>query len=108
MLRSLSFFIVLCLFLAALEIVLISRAPWWNLPYESIGIWCGALLMITLPLAVWMGSGRRWALYLTGFFGLTWCLLTIAVAVFSKNFWLGVFSLVLSVLWFAIWYWLTY
>ena len=63
----------LCIPIAALQTIAVSRAPWWKLPWHTIELWSLAVALICLPLAVWIGQGRRWALLLTMGFGGLWC-----------------------------------
>lgn len=67
--------------LAALEVILVSRAPWWRLPLRGMAVWSIAVFVLALPLVLWLSYGRKWAIGLTGLFGLLWVAMTFWMAV---------------------------
>ncbi|MBC7693405.1 MAG: hypothetical protein H7222_16690 [Methylotenera sp.] len=87
---------------AAVETIIVTRAQWWNLPKTTIEIWSGSVALISLPLALWMLAGKRWALHLTALFGILWTVLSLWVAFRTENPGLGFFTLLLMVLWLAL------
>jgi hypothetical protein len=88
--------LALCVPLAALEVIIVKRAPWWRLPYQQIGIVCAPALVLCVILSVLLLRGRKTALYVTAFLGAAW---------FVSNGWmalrlhypsLGIFALILG------------
>jgi hypothetical protein len=95
-LRLAASLLLLCAPLAALETIVISRAPWWRLPIRSIALWSGAVFLVTAPLAAWVAHGRRWAwAAAAGFLGL-WCLLSAWVAFRMRLPSVGFFTLFIT------------
>lgn len=89
----------LCIPFAALEVVLVSHAPWWNPPRTTLLTWSFVVIVLGLPLALWMANGKRLAFFLTATFGAVWCLCSVGLAIHSNNIPLGFFSLALSLFW---------
>jgi hypothetical protein len=85
--------------IAALEVIIISRAPWWNLPWQAIQLWTVAATLLCVPLALSILAGKRWSLYLTGILGALWCVLSGWIALRNENPSLGFFTLLLILLW---------
>src|SRR5258708_2744484 len=100
--------LALCVPIAAIETIMVIRAPWWRLPLQTIEIWSLAVGLITVPLAMWMTYGKRWAFYLTAGFGLIWCLLSAWTAIRMKNPSLGFFTLSLVFYWIGVLLWLRF
>jgi hypothetical protein len=71
-LRIATLAILLSIPLISLEVIIVAQAPFWKLPYKNIGYWATTFLLISVPLIVWMNSGKRWALKLCAIFGLLW------------------------------------
>jgi hypothetical protein len=107
-LRIAAALLFLCVPLAAFETIIVTRAPWWRLPYRSITVWSIAVFFICLPMAVWLMRGKRIALNLAQFFLGMWLLLNTIVAVRLRNPTLGFFTLLLLALFGAILFWLTH
>jgi hypothetical protein len=105
-LRLAASLLFLCVPLAALQTIVLSRAPWWRLPYRSIGIWSAAALLICLPLVVWLTRGRRWAQHLSATFLALWLMLTGWLAFRTRNPSLGFLALLLSGCFGALLLWL--
>ena len=93
-LRVAAYSLLGCVPLVAIQTILVSRAPWWNLPYDSIGIWSMAIGLIVFPLAVWITNGRRFALKVTAVFAGVWVFVSVILAIRTGNFWLGLFTLI--------------
>ena len=98
-LRLSSFLILLSIPLVALQTVIASRAPWWDLPIKSMQIWSLSVALMSFPLSIWIVNGKRWAYHVTKVFAISWCLLSIAIAIELSHFWLNVFVLCLVVFW---------
>lgn len=99
-------FLFFCIPLAAIETVIVTRAPWWHLPYRSIGIWSFAVLLICLPLIAWLIRGKRWALFLTSQFFATWLILNVWVAGRMRHPVLGFYTLFLLAFFGLVFFWL--
>ncbi len=56
--------LLLCIPLVVLEVIIVSRAPWWKLPYRSMGYWAILSGMIFIPIMIWMISAKAWVLKL--------------------------------------------
>jgi hypothetical protein len=62
--------LVLCVPLAAIEVILVKRAPWWRLPYQQIGFVSAPVLVVSVFLAVLLLKGRRIGWYaVAGLYG---------------------------------------
>jgi hypothetical protein len=105
-LRTAALVLSACVPLAAFEVVLVSRTPWWKLPYELMGAWSLAVALLCLPLAVWVLQGRKWALRLAAALATAWCLVSFVAAFRLKNPTLGFFALGLIVYWLVLLSWL--
>jgi hypothetical protein len=105
-LRVATALLVLCVPVAAIETIVVTRAPWWKLPYSTMQIWCAAVALICLPLAGWMAAGKRWGLSLTAIFAAVWCVLSAWVAIRNRNPSLGFFTLFLTAYWVAVIAWI--
>jgi hypothetical protein len=101
-LRLAAVLLFLCVPIAALETVIVTRAPWWRLPYVSIGIWSAAVFMVILPLSVWIMRGRAWSLRALEIFFALWLAINAWVALRTGNPGLGFLSVSLLAL-FGIW-----
>lgn len=92
--------------LAVLQIVLLSGAPWWDLPMKRMGIASLFAAALFVPLAQWICNGKRWALGLTGLTGILWFLFSLLSALQLRSFWLEVFVIILGAYWLLLWNWL--
>lgn len=90
---------------AAVEVVLLTRAPVWNLPWRMMGIWAAAVALICIPLAVWIAHSRRGAWYLAAGFGGCWSVLNFWFAFKNRNPALAFYALFLILLWGVILLW---
>src|SRR5438105_369136 len=79
--------------IGALETILVTRSHWWKLPYQSMGIWSAAVMLICIPLAVWLLQGKKWAFLLSAIFLSLWCLLSAWVSLRMQNPSLGFFTI---------------
>lgn len=107
-LRLATFFLFLSVPLVSLETVLVTRAPYWDLPLEVIQFWALGVGLIVFPLIVWLNQGRRWALHLIGLFGVLWCLASCVLAVRLRSFWMAFFTVGLSFFWLSIYHWIRF
>jgi hypothetical protein len=105
-LRLAAALLFLCVPLAAIETVIVTRAPWWRLPYRSIGIWSASVFLISLPLSAWLMRGNRWALRVLQLFFAVWLSLNVSVALRTHNPGLGFYSLLLLGLFGSITFWI--
>lgn len=104
-LRLAAALLFLCVPIAAFETVVVTRAPWWRLPYPSIGIWSASVFLIVLPISVWITRGRGWAVRALEFFFGLWLLLNVWVAARMGNPGLGFLTVALLALYGG---WLTW
>lgn len=84
-----------CVPIAALETVVVARAPWWRLPYQSIFVWSASVFLIVLPLSIWLMRGRAGALRALELFFVTWLVLNAWVAARTRNPALGFMTIFL-------------
>lgn len=84
-----------CVPLVALETVIVTRAPWWKLPYQSIAIWSASIFLLILPLSIWFMRGRSGAARALEVFLSVWLVLNAWVAANSRSSALGFFTLLL-------------
>lgn len=100
--------LVLCVPIAAMETVIVARAPWWRLPYRTIEVWSVGVMVGCLPLMAWILRGRAWALPVTGAFATLWCFLSGWVAIRTRNSTLGFFVLFLVFFWIVLLSWIRF
>jgi hypothetical protein len=81
--------------IAALETILVTRAPWWRLPQRSMLIWSTSALFLTLPLMAWVIQGRKWAVRACALFFSIWIFLNFVVSYRIHSGALGFFNLAL-------------
>lgn len=81
--------------IAAVETILVTRAPWWRLPQRSILIWSASALFLSLPLMVWVIQGRKWAVRACAVFFAVWISLNFVVSYRIHSGALGFFNLAL-------------
>jgi len=105
-LRLATFALLVCVPLAALQTILATRAPWWKLPYRSIGVWVAAVALICLPLSAWLSYGKRWALGLSAVFATLWIFMSAWIAIRMRYPALGFFALLLLVFFTTILLWI--
>ena len=98
--------LLLCVPLAAVETIIVSRAPWWKLPHQSIEAYSLATALLIAPLAAWMAHGKKWALNLTAVLAVFWCILSVWLSVQRRNTSLGFFTILLMIFWSGLWFWL--
>ncbi len=92
----------LCVPIAAFETIVATRAPWWRLPYATIGVWSASVFLTLLPLAAWMTRGRAWAARSLELFLAVWVILSAWVALRTGNSGLAFMALLLLAL-FGTW-----
>jgi hypothetical protein len=105
-LRVATLVLLLSIPLAALQTVIATRAPWWRLPYKSMGVWAIAVAMICIPLGGWLAYGKRWAYGLTAMFAFFWLVLSAWIALRLRYPTLGFFALFLLVYFGVLLLWL--
>ncbi|MGK5084899.1 hypothetical protein WDW37_16550 [Bdellovibrionota bacterium FG-1] len=94
-LRRCAALLFFCIPLATFEVILITQAHWWHLPYRSIGIWSLAMTLICLPLSVWIARGNPWGFRFAQWFLAAWIILNTGTALRIRNPSLGFFTLLL-------------
>ncbi len=105
-LKLASALMLLAIPLAAFEVMLVTRSPWWKPPLGSIRIWCLSVACICIPLLYWICQGRRWAFAATVGFGVLWCTLSVLVALRLGLPSLGFFTTFLALYWGLLCTWL--
>lgn len=105
-LRIATFALFLSIPVIAIEVVIATRSPWWNLPYRSIGYWCLAFALICFPISSWLMGGRKWALRLLIALLSLWVLESARMSIFFRYPALGFFTLLLGALCFLEVMWL--
>lgn len=92
----------------ALEVVIINRSGWWNLPWLAIGYWAFSFLLICIPLATWLLGANRWAYFLTLALSLIWISGTGLAAYRMSSTALGFFTVSLTAYLVGVLSWLKY
>lgn len=100
-------FLFLCVPFAALETVIVTRAPWWRMPYRSMAVWSASVALICTPLAAWLIQGKKWALQLTTAFAMIWVSLSVWTAIRLRMPSLGFLSIGLLIYFSVLIRWLT-
>jgi hypothetical protein len=59
--------------LAALEVVFVTRANWWQLPKQSIGTAAGLTAAVVIVLALGFSRARSWAWWMLALISAAWC-----------------------------------
>lgn len=49
------------LLFAALETIVVARAPWWRLPWPSVLLWSWITFLVFGPFGYWLLNARSWA-----------------------------------------------
>ena len=94
--------IVLSVPFAIFETVLMERSSWWNLPVQAIQVVSVVVAIISLPLAVAVALGNRFALGLLSLFAGIWVASSALAAIEMRHFWLGSFTLFLAAFWMVV------
>jgi hypothetical protein len=71
--------------LIALEVLISTKSPIWNLPYRAIAYWSFASALICIPLCVWLAAARKWALPTIYFFSAIWILSSAWISIQIKH-----------------------
>ncbi len=106
-LRSATRLLLLAVPIAAVETALASRAPWWRLPWQTVGLWAGACALMIIPMIYWLRTGQPWAWGLLLAFGSVWSLLSAWVAFRMRHPGLAYFTIGLSGYFYAVLSWLS-
>ncbi len=105
-LRLCVFLISLSFLLAPLEVLVVSKSPWWNLDpvllFNSSGI--AAVLIWFLLLS--LRAGQSWAVRALEVVAVLWVLLTAWMAIRMRSTAIGFFTVFLSAYWFFALQWL--
>jgi hypothetical protein len=105
-LRWAAFFLLLTIPLSAVQALLVSGAPWWDLPLHRMGASAITAAILYVPLAVSLWRGKQWAYWLMCMSASIWILLSLVNLVFTKSFWLAIDSSVLVLYWLGTWLWI--
>lgn len=92
--------------IAAAEVLLVTRAPWWRLPHRSIELWCASVALILFPLGVWTNHGKSFGFYLLSVFAALWCALTGIMAVRLQSPAMGFFLAFMLAYWGSLLTWI--
>jgi len=85
--------------LAALQVVLHYRAPWWNLPHIYMALLGGVVALGCLILGQFASRGRAWGFWGLLIFALSWVSWSVYESIMGSHFWLGIHTLGLSAFW---------
>lgn len=88
--------LALCVPLAAFEVILVKRAPWWRLPYQQIGFVCAPVFVACVILSILLLKGRRIGWYATAVLDGFWFLSIGWIALRLHYPSLGIFGLILG------------
>lgn len=88
-----------------LQVVLVSKAPWWNLPLEQMRLWAFASGIVILPLSLALGHGKRWALILINALAGAWIAVSIFLAFRYESFWMALIVIAIVLFWILFWLW---
>lgn len=78
--------------------LLITQAPWWDLPTQSLAIWMGAFAFLSFSMIYWLLQAMPWSWIMIRSFYTVWALVSIFLALQSRATSLAFFSLVLIAL----------
>jgi hypothetical protein len=93
--------------LIAIEVLIVSRAPVWNLPYRRALYWAMSYGLITFPLVSWILAGKRLAYLISVLLASFWVLTSASVALRMNYPVLGFFTVGLFGLLCFQFYWLS-
>lgn len=79
------------------QVLLITQAPWWDLPLQSLAIWMGAFALLGFAMIYWLLEAMPWAWVMIRTFYLTWSIISILLALQTRSTSLAFFSLALTV-----------
>lgn len=79
------------------QVLLVTQAPWWDLPLQSLAIWMGAFAFLTFAIIYWLLQAMPWAWVAIRTFYILWSLVSVLFAFQSRATSLAFFSLALSV-----------
>ncbi len=96
----------LCIPLIAVEVLIVSRAPGWNLPYRRAIYWATAYSLIAFPLVSWILAAKRLAFFIALVLGAIWILTSASLAIRLNFPSLGFFTVGLFGLLVAQLYWI--
>lgn len=85
--------------IAAFEVVISHRAPWWKLPYLPMAIWSTVMLAINLILVGLVSRASRWALPAVGSTGILWTLVSAWFAIRFHHYGVAFYTLFLALFW---------
>ncbi|MFL5815261.1 MAG: hypothetical protein ACJ763_16920 [Bdellovibrionia bacterium] len=98
--------LALCVPLAAFEVILVKRAPWWRLPYQQIGYVCVPVFVVSVIISILLLKGRRIGWYALAVLASFWFLSNGWMALRLHYPSLGIYGLVLGGLMLAHLSWL--
>jgi hypothetical protein len=88
--------LILCVPLAAFEVILVKRAPWWRLPYQQIAYVCAPVFVMCVIISILLFKGRRIGWYAMAVLGGLWFLSSGWMALRLHYPSLGIFGLILG------------
>lgn len=91
--------------LAAFQTVVVSRAPWWKLPYQQIQIWSLGVGLVCLPLAYATSRGKKWAFHALSVFAGLWTALSAWTAIRLADPSIGFYTVFLGAFWVSVLSW---
>ena len=94
--------------LSALEVILLTHAPWWRLPYRPIAIAASGAFVISSILSIGVLYRRIWTIPILWVLTAVWSLTTCWLAVFGRDPGLAFFSVFLIAYWVASGLWIRF
>jgi hypothetical protein len=85
--------------LAGIEAIVVTRAPWWRLPWPTIAASMGIALAAVLPSAWAVANGRQWAVRAIEATGVVWVVLSTWGAIRFSSLAIALFAVVLAAFW---------
>lgn len=101
-LKILTFAVVPGCLLVSLHFLLYSKIHGIALNPSELGLWVVAIGLICFPIGQWIADGKLWALKLISVVGLLWLGVSAVLAISSRSFSLGFFSLFVALHWIAL------
>ena len=105
-LSSLALFI--CVPMVVAQVIIVSRAPWWNLPYKIMGYWAWLFICLCIPLYLGVCHARKWAFKIIIGLSGVWVLTSGVMAMRTQQTSLGFFFCFLLALLLGEIFWLRY
>lgn len=104
-LRLISFYMLLCVPILALQVLMLVQASLLKMPVKTFQILCGTVAVVVFLLARGISKGKRAPYSILLSAGGLWCFTTVAIAVQTQSPSLGFFAIFLLFYWIVLWQW---